>query len=136
MGVRTESMTASLHQSARLTLVTGLFSLPDFPHYLVNSVPVCQPCLPGTQECNLTSLSRVHFFPPLGLGSASSKDSPSPELGTQALHFSLETWIHSPKESIKTQAVSWDLECKELFNANINGTCGATSPSCTHGRHQ
>jgi len=94
-------MMVSLCRSARLSLITGLFSLSNFSHCLVNSVPVCQPCLPGNQECNLTSLCHVHFFPPLGLRSASSEELPLAERGTQASHFSLETWIHCPKTALR-----------------------------------
>lgn len=82
MGVGPESMMTSLPLSVRASLVPRLFSLPDSTHFPVNSVPICQPCLSGSQECNLTSLS-ISFLPwDLGLPAL---ETPSPELGTEAL---------------------------------------------------
>lgn len=99
-------------------VVTGFFSLPDFSHYLVNSVSTCQapravillhcPFLSsfGTYVCQLSAL-------------------PSSELRTQALHFSLETWIPSPDEVSGRQAVNF---YPRIWNARKCSMCISVEP--------
>ena len=85
-GAGTGAVMASLCQSAGLSLITGLFSLPNFSHCLVSSVPVC----PGTRSAifllRVMSISFLLWDLDLPV-----LKSPSAERGTQASHFSLET---------------------------------------------
>lgn len=94
MGMGTETMVASLHQLARLSLVTGLFSLPDFSHYLVNSVPICQ--VPGSEI-----LVHCPFLSSFGSYVCQMQDSPSSELET---HRGLASVL---KKAIRMPAVSF-----------------------------
>lgn len=75
-------MVASLHHLARLSLVTGLFSLPDLSRYLVNSVSICQ--APGS-----VILLPYPFLSSSETEACRLQDSPSSELGLK------ETWIQS-----------------------------------------
>lgn len=101
-----ESMMASLHQSL------GYHLLLYFPHCQISVitwgilfVSVSHACQGPRSAVLLHCLMSISFLL-WDLESVSSEDTPYPELGTQALHFSLETWIHSPQESITIQAVS------------------------------
>lgn len=90
----------------RLSLVTIL------PHCQISVitwgilfVSVSHACQGSRSAVLLHCLMSISFLL-WDLESVSSEDTPYPELGTQALHFSLETWIYRPQESITIQAVS------------------------------